>query len=462
MGEKLGDLFSERPLPASPPPLDAPAPPRPGSVWRWVIPVALFVLIVGAIAWISQNLPKRGGPRAAATPTVPAESTLPPGLKFLRTRAVWDPKDPDFYKEFEPDVEGHYDFPFLNPSEQTVTLGFARTSCDCSKLRVAVVGPAEAARLADGLDKDPYPVDPKWTWVELPQNDVTGVDIPPRAGGVVQIYWKSRKSPGSALRLNIRLWMQPTGRAADRSFESLEVPVIIAYPIRFLPDKVAFGPVGGGGLVQEDVIAYSSTRDKLPFKAEKSDLDPLFQVTVVGPLSPTEMSELSEKLRAAKNNTKVTAAVRFRIRLQEQAGGRQLDQGPFAREMPIEMEDGTAISPPQVTATLKGDVEIGVPEDVGRVSFRPFASRDGGHKSVPLWSDGSKLTIESKVPEFLEVKLREMPKDSVPGRTKWMLDVHVPPGSLVGALPEDSVIILKSTGGNRKVRIPVVATAGQG
>ena len=130
------------------------APPK-SSLLKWIVPIVLFVVIVGVLAWLTQNLPKGGDTKKKGpNPTPPVNSQVrEPDLRFLykpvdrkpgRPDAgvgVWD-DDPFYAKESEQGQDGHYDFPFHNPHDYPVTIGFARASCDCSHLMVTVLDSA--------------------------------------------------------------------------------------------------------------------------------------------------------------------------------------------------------------------------------------------------------------------------------------------------------------------------------
>ena len=435
-----------------------------GSLLRWALPAALFVVIIGAIAWISQNLPKSGG-QSDGPQKQPAASSAPPALQFLRTKAIWDADDENYVMETEEGVKGYYDLPFLNPNDQPITLGFGKTSCDCSKLTVAALDSKGVVKFNEIMDAKPkpvrFPIDPDWDWKELPQDNVKGIDIAAKGGGVVRVAWDGRKKPGSRLRLVLTMWMHPPGKIDDRTFENLEVPVTVAEPVRFIPyPRLSLGAIGANGSSSGQFLAYSSTRDNLKLRLDPNKIDPLFETTIT-PLGAKESRELQDKLVGDQQTTRVRSLYRIEVRVHEEKGGVQLDQGPFSKKLPILIDDfDFDLTPPDVTGASKGEVEIGVLEDAGRVFFKPFVSRDGASRTVPLWSESAaSLEIEKFSPAYLKVELKPDAKDSKATRKRWILEVRIPPNSLIGSLPEDAVIILK-TPATRRVRIPVVASAG--
>ena len=217
------------------------------------------------------------------------------------------------------------------------------------------------------------------------------------------------------------------------------------------------------------MFMHSATQDKLPVEVDKTCRSTSCSTSSFETLEPGPVLKTLEKLlRHTKVDTRLKAAVRATVTLREQNGGKQLDQGYFSRPLPIRMEGFRDLEPPLVTALSRGDVEIGVGEELGRVVFRPFLSREGersrrcrsGRRARSSWSSRKEKTV----PPYIEAKLTRDKKGSADGRHKWNLEVTLPPGSLEGTLPEDAVIILRmeTQPQPRRIRIPVIATGGRG
>ena len=83
------------------------------------------------------------------------------------------------------------------------------------------------------------------------------------------------------------------------------------------------------------------------------------------------------------------------------------------------------------------------------------ADRDQS-KTVILVADrpGLELTLaaEETTPNYLKVQLDQL--EPLAGRKQWRLKITVPKGSLYGALPDTSAVILK-TNTPRRFRLPV-------
>ncbi len=435
-----------------------------GSLARWIVPVALFVVIVGAIAWVSQNLPQ--GPIQKTPDTPPPDPKQSGDLRFLLTKAVWDVNDSDYLKSFETGVEGYYDFPFLNPTKFPVTLGCAKTSCDCSLMKVAVIEPAFASSIADLYEKNPteFPIDPAWKWTTLKVNDKEGVQIPAGGGGVTRLQWDGRKGGGSKVRFFIKMWMQPTGKPDERSFETLDVPFIMADPVNFHPLRLALGAIVVGGQEKAKFIAWSATRKDLELKLNAVKNDPLFEVKLEK-LDAAAAKALEAELPDDKNGTRIQAAYRIEATVRTQNDGKLSDLGHFSRDLPLVVTGYPFdVSTPNVTAYIRGEVDVGTSEDGGKINLRNFSAKEGVRKAVPLWSDGgAELVLESVYPRTLEAKLTRNAKESTAVRSRWTLDITVPPGAGYGVFSEDAVIILRSNSTPpRRIRIPIVGNAGQG
>ena len=458
--------IAERQLPTAPPPspIESPRSVKKSGV-GWIVATVLFVAIVAGVAWISQYI-SHG---TTKDPIVRAGQPRPADLEFVVTNALWEKPNPNqveerpHAKEFEHGVEGHYDFPIRNKHEYPMTIGFFLTSCDCSGLKGSPLSPEEAAALPTDASQMPMADLPGRTWKEMPKDKKTGIEIPANGGGIVRMFWNSRKRAGEYLKLNITVWMAPSDRLDEKVYAQLHAPIVITTPIRFDPGRLSLGTLSNGGVAEGALVIHSATRTTLPLVVDKTQLDELFDVRLE-PLDAAALKKLETKLRSQKIDTRLTAATRAVVTVREQHGGKQLDQGLFSRALPVHLEGDTEESTPLVTALTRGDVEIGIGDEVGRIVFRPFQAREGKVKQVPLWTENpADLIVEKTSPSFVAAKLTRDKKDSGTARKKWNLEVTLPPGSLIGSLPDDAVIILRTeTQPPRRIRIPVIATGGQG
>lgn len=448
----------------------------PQFLTRVILPVVLVAAIIAAITWVSLNSSRKvDDPVKKATPTSgPNEfSSKPSALKFLRpksnagVKAVWDLERPDYAREFEMGVEGYYDFPFVNPTDKPVMLGFEKTSCDCSQVKGAVL-PESASKveeLADVKKNLLYPTDEKTTWTLLPVStqEKDALEVPPGGAGVARVYWNGRKSAGSSLNINIRMWMHPKGKPEESSSESLMVPILMAPSLQFTTQKLSLGSVGTGGSASGHFFAWSPTRESIDIKLDPERKDPLLDVSITR-LDAAGIAELEKELLKEKHNTRVLSAYRIDVTAHEQKGGQQLEQGPFARGLPLVLDETVfdLSQLPTVGGIVRGDIEVGAVEDAGKINLKTFSSKVGTRRTLPVWSEGSgELKVEQVTPSTLKVSLRKVEKESTPARSRWTLDLEIPPGAWRGTGPPDAMIVLQSTMPARRIRIPIFGNAGQ-
>jgi hypothetical protein len=451
MTEKPADFLAPRAFAGEPP-----SPPRPKKArfpFRYVLPAVVFVIVVGAIAWITQFMPnwrvKTGNQPPINGPTAAK------AINFAVKKAIWDPEDEAYALETERGHDGHFDFPFENLSGQPAEIGLLDRSCDCSHLEVCLVPPLEWEQYRKEIDKNPLTAKPgNWTWEMVPPNNTKGFEVPADAKGLVRVGWEGRKGPGSRLNLRIKVWHQPLGNVAQRDFEDLDVPIVMAAPLMFSPPRDNLGTLVARDSAVARFTLWSATRDAVDLKWGDAD-DPRF-VYDKKPFSSEECRELEKKLRKEGANTRVHSAFHFQVTVNEQAGGKQLDQGPFTHDVSFLLDDDK-VRGPQVLGVAKGegDVIVGNTEDRGKVDMKIFRAKDGHKRVVPLWTENQiLLEPESQTPATLQVKLEQGERTG--SRTKWLLEVTVPPSTQFGVFPEESVIILriKSTP-PRFIRIPV-------
>src|SRR2546426_2118541 len=72
---------------------------------RVVLPVVLLILIVGGIAWVTQNMSAWRGPKEDPRPSVQTKEIMVRFVGFQPTEsqtfALWDPTDPEYAYEVE-------------------------------------------------------------------------------------------------------------------------------------------------------------------------------------------------------------------------------------------------------------------------------------------------------------------------------------------------------------------------
>jgi hypothetical protein len=388
----------------------------------------------------------------------PAAAAL---IEFAFKSAVWDPNDTSHARETEPGEQGHFDFPFTNLSDQQVELGMLSRKCDCTILQVCVVErQSEWEEYHKALLKQPLEAKAgDWAWTNLKEGG-PGFTVPARAKGVVRMGWDGRKRPGTRLNLAVDVWYQPVGDLGGRQFDKLDVPIVTTVPLRFAPLRVDVGTLGPRDSETVKFTVWSATRDALEFQPSS---DPLFEYTSK-PFTPAERANLEKDLRGGPDkkdkssgeSTRIRSVYHFQVKVNERAGGKQMDQGPFYHDVVFLLEGNERFRGPKLTGVMRGDVSV----DSSKIDFDIFRAKDGKTRAVVVWTDDPNLVldIESQLPRSLVVKLT--PEGKVGGRGKWRLQVTVPPDTFYGSFTDEHVITLQTkTEPPRKIRIPLAGNA---
>jgi hypothetical protein len=446
-------------------PAAAPARPKPRSLGRLVVlPLLIFVVMVGGITWVVQYLPSKG-PKTTSKAGGPKK---PAAVEFRETQAVWDPKNPEAVAELEYRTNGQYDFPFKNVADGPAELGLLRANCTCSRVEYCLLPAEEFAayqkrRQAVG---PPYKgVEPGGKFHDMPKSETTGIEVPAGYGGVVRLHWEGRKSEREALRLTADFWSQPKGTPTERSYE----PRLFA-AVAYVPPVLHFPETNQVPLlltyrdaVSTEFFLWSATRDKLDLTVKERPPDPCF-VCVTTPLDKADCVTLQNSLVKAGIDTKVRCGFRLRVTVHETKDGKQMDMGPFRQRLGVHLAgEAQEYYGPTVVGAVRGDVLVGAAEDQGKVNLQSFSGPAGVRKKVRIWSDkGVELELVRHEPAFLQVKLEKDMENATDSRTPWWLTVGVRGGAFSGPLPQDCAIVLRTlTTPPRQVNIPVLGNAGR-
>ena len=441
-------LVSEKTSPARPP--------RQRKLfWRLLVPLALFIAMIGGIAFVVQYTPNWRGKKNAANRT----GQLKELLEFQEKQSIWDPKDASYVKEFEPEKPGHYDYPFRNITGGDVQMGLLQTNCDCSSIEVFLLGEEELLAW-EAAKKAGKPSDLQ-NPIALKVNERKGIDVPANTGGLVRVNWKSRKGVGEYLRLNVRLWAQPKGKMNERSYVELETRSVLVAPVVFDKSELSVGTLAPGATAEAQCNWWSSTRDKIDLKAISDD--PLVTWTVI-PFSRDECVKLEERMRQNNINTRIKVAGQLKVKVLEEKGKQQLEQGPFNRFAPLFLEEQPLALLPRLVGRVLGEVEVGNEKDKGKINLNNFTAAKGTKQRVILRAEPAMvLTVDSQKPSYLKVQIKANKEGSTAQKASWVLEVEVPAGSHLGPFADDSAVILKTQATPpRYIRIPVVGSAVQG
>jgi hypothetical protein len=446
------------------------------ALWIYALSATAFVALVGGTVWFVQFRPSvREGP---VTPQ-PGDSSNTDReiLRFSRkdsssndVMAAWElddqGQDIGYEMEVENNTEGHYFFPFRNVLGVPVELGFLQSACDCSSGDVCLMPASEWKAIDALLARTPW-AEPSFSsppqWRTLRGDDKTPFLVPADGHGVIRIHWDAHKRVGSHLRIAVQFWSRAVAEPKMRQINQLRVPVVVAAPLQLAGATApSVGILEPGALRQDELYFWSATRDHPDVAFAPREATPHFRL-VARPLSAEECVDLQKKLRGQGTRTRVRAGFRVSATIQELAEEQHMSQGRFEFAISIKIDEIPAEMTPTVTGTVKGEVEVGGPQDQEKVQLGTFPSSDKRVVVVPLFAD-PKLTIEPSVsnPKFLHVELKRSPKGSTPQRAQWDLKVTVPAHAWSGPLPAHATITLRVPGPQpRLINIPVVGVATQ-
>jgi len=416
---------------------------RSGEVFsRIVLPLVLFVAVVGGIAWMTQYLPSGGG-KSKISPDVGSDD--PFRLNFKVTEAVFDPKDPAYGLEVEADEKCHYDFPFQNESSQELELGLKFKNCNCTHIDFQV-------------GDQPFKA--------IAPSEKEGVIVGAGTSGVVRFNWTGNKTPGPPQRLKGELWCQHKGVAKTRRFQTLEAKYVVVPPLMFQPDKQALGAVSDRMI---HFTCWSATRKHVKLTPDK-DIHPCI-VYDIKPMTEKEMQDLRDGMKQ-ETKSRVLSAFHVNVAIYQEKDGKYLDQGYLDHKAKLHLQDDSNSEPidvtgPAITGTVAGDVTVGTAEDNGKFNLS-FTSGEDIKRSMTLTADSNVVLSlvagpQGQYPDAktMKVTLTKNEADSTPDRTSWKLEIGTKDYTLRGPVPENSFIMVQQTSpsrGIRRIRIPVVGT----
>lgn len=444
------------------------------TLFRYAVSLALMVAIIGGVAWVVQYLPRWQAVQKPAA--VPREKEL---VRFalgianaagqVQVRAFWNKADPMGFREYEPGDFGHYDFLFKNYLGEDIELTYYSSSCDCASMLACVLPSAEAERLGKIQAEDPgaelsYQVEPKWE--ELPRDPLRPIHLVVKAneGGAVRVRWAARRTPGSGLRVEPSVHVQPAGDPSGQKKYMLLVPALMTHPVRIYPPRVNVGTLIPGSVVKAEFDAWSPTRDQFKLELTQPPGDPFFAIET-RLLTKDENAALERSLQAKQIPTHVKAAYHVTITIHESKAGQQLDLGTFFRKFAIVLDGNPMVDlpGPEITGRVQGDLVIGGADDMGKIRFKSFDLAGGASKTVGLLAakDANLELVKnhSHQPTWLQIRLTR-DEQVIDGKKRiWHLEVTVPPKTLAARSFDepDAVVLQTQIKGQppRMVRIPI-------
>lgn len=489
-------LDAETPRPIS---TATPATSRRHVLTRIVLPLVLFVAAIAVIAWITQYLPSRGRTPDVQEPAkvqaiaqfavavrVDNSKNPPEVVRGIASKgqplfALWDPARPN-YPAAEYEIawggfvdNGYYDFEVDNPSDMDVVFGVLRTNCACSSVQACVLTAAEQ-KVYQNLKKSAVGAGTygretfgsfTWQTLKLPDESIV---LPPRASGVLRAFWDgSKKQQPEPLTLKIEVWTRAkAANVQDATVLELFTHVRFDRPALIYPPQLDVGKVGGSGAAAPHIVwCWSATRD-ITVTATKGE--PCIGALPVA-LSSAECRQLEKELEKQFILTKIRCAYRVDVTVHEQQGDAQLDLGWFQRRLPITIKsqgEDLDVPLPLVQGMVQGEVRLvaadraTVPQNMLRLE--PFRKEDGLKCKVILSVQNDlKLEYVKCEPARLDVDVKLSKKTSEGAVATWEMDLHFKPGqNEAGELPDNCVLILRSPGLSRQIRIRLIGRIDRG
>src|SRR4051794_25397610 len=96
--EKPADFLASKVVPDAPTRPALPPRQRSRSTFRYLLPAAVFVAVVAAIAWVTQFMPN-WRVKSSQQSSPPDNSSAAKVIGFVMKKAVWDPEDETYALE---------------------------------------------------------------------------------------------------------------------------------------------------------------------------------------------------------------------------------------------------------------------------------------------------------------------------------------------------------------------------
>jgi hypothetical protein len=472
------------------------------SFTRVGLPIVLVAGLAFGITFIrmyspedeSASVPSGGDPKQTIRRELP--------LKFFTTRAAVSSPDstPKHLWYWDANIEvgaaSHYEFWCQNRHQQPVSVRVHSTNCQCAGVEMAVVPPdayqnylLQSALAGSPLCPASAPLaamahlqfGQRLTWEMLHQADAKSDRIIPAADPVagpqfalVRLGWTGKGEVGPK-EIAANLFASIGDQLPAQTELGAATQVVPAFDIYRRDGRnwvstrdVHVGELRENGYARQTVYLASTTRSHFLYSIVSDRPDPCISWSSATPATAEEIGSLSEHLRGQENALKRVKSlykVDFDVheRMERTVGMRkelcQLDLGPVDRRLTV-----TAAGAGAWMMTLRGrvlgDIAVLGGSDGERIELgNSFTADQDRTKSLNLLADRPGLDLalleNETMPNYLKVKLEAL-KETADGRKQWRLTVTVPKGSLYGALPESSAIVLKTSGPtSRRLRLPV-------
>jgi hypothetical protein len=480
------------------------------SFTRVGLPVLLVVGVVFGITFIRMYSGDEDGSNDSGTDVSKRAASSGPVLKFWTSKAVppkgelssippslwhmayWDP-------QVEMAASGHYAFLCENRNAEPVKVRVYETNCQCAGVDLAVIPRDTFNEFAIGSVLSGGPLlsgsgplaalmhvdfSRRLTWLPLfkdkerHEQTIPGADPSSRGGpqlAFVRLNWTGKGEPGPktiAAEFFASIGENGPPSHTQLAVETTIVPAFDVFrrtgPSQWvLARELPVGELRENSVVSHTIYLGSATRHYLVPSLSIGKPDPCITWTDPVRASDDELASVNEQLRASAAHLKgvrtlykmqITVKERVEIMDGEKKQLRQLDLGPLDRKLVVSSAEAGNWSL-SLRGRVLGDVTVQGGAEGGRIDLGDsFPADQDRSRDVILVAEraGLDLTLlDGEItPNYLKVKFE--PLDTVEGRKKWRLRVTVPKGTLYGALPDTSGVVLQTNDPiPRRFRIPV-------
>jgi hypothetical protein len=471
------------------------------SITRVVLPILLVIGVVFGITVLVNYSAEDAGPDGSSDSKGTGKTVEPP-LKFFTLRAVsstpestpkhlwfWDP-------EVETNSPGHFEFWCHNRHSEPVSVRVPHTNCECAGVEMSVVPPdayqdylIASALAGSPLCAAPSPMavlahlglDRRLNWVPLnKKHEIQDQTIPAadaKSGpqfALIKLAWTGGANSGRK-GITAELYASLGKAVPSHTQLGVETNVVPSFSVvrRDGPNswsatrEVTVGELRENGVSKHTVYLASNTRSFLLLSLDLDPSDPCVTWTEPVPVSDQELLSArqfsageDQPLRRVKcmYKTEVTVREKTEVEVSGRKAVRQLDLGPFDRKLRIAAANG-GFWDIKVQGRVLGDVNFLSGGEGGRIDLgNSFPVDQDRSRDVVILAERPGLEFElvedEIVPNFLKVKL--IAQEPVNGQNQYRLRVTIPKNSLYGALPENSVVVLKTKDPTpRRLRLPV-------
>jgi hypothetical protein len=369
---------------------------------RWIVLVAVVVVLAGVAAVVSEY-----APNADSQPMIEVDTSAGPKPKVEVPDALIHE-----FGSMAQLSEGKHSWEFRNIGDADLELWMESSTCSCTIAKLSS---------KEGAEKKKVVVKPK---------DSTKIDL----------EWQTKMfhddySKGATIGTN-----DPSRRNVSLVVKGKVYPPVIVYP----NEMMTFNSVSNEETHQAKIALFSV--DRPDFKIKKiSTTRPEFLVPQVMPLSPEDCKQLKVK-------------VGMQVVVEMKPG---MPLGRFQDELVIETDHPLKS---EVKLTIAGNTTGPISVIPDRLRMPSVSSSQGASRDLTLLVQGGKPTLFTVGYHPEKVKVEITPDDTPTQKGRYKMSVIVPPGTAAG--PIEDIIILKTDHPKvSEIKIPVsilISNSGAG